>query len=565
MHAQDRILAFAFTAVAVLALALVGRSLLLIYDLARPIPYWDAWEFMKALPAITTGRYTPADLVGFHNEHRIVTTRLLMLADLRLFDQSGILPMAVLVLALCLIGGLLGLVAGGVGWAGAGLAAVAVSLMLSVAQWENFASGFQVQFPLVDLFAVAAIGLFVLASRHPHRSWPLLAAAVAADALAIGSMASGNVVVAPVLVVGLLLRAPWLRIAAFAVPSLALSAAYAVHYPRAPMPPSHDVVGIAHFALAYLGSTLRGFPGASTPLGAALLLAYGANLAALVRGRWMQAPVDPVSAWLAGIGAFAICGALVTATGRLPYGMETATSSRYAIQSLLFACCVLLMSVRAAAARRRSAEAGLGLAVAALALSAASTLAPEPLAEWRARVADYDVAGSALASGVLSDEAIAGVYPYPEMVRAPIRFMAAHRLGPFSVRYAAVYRPPTNAIGSVEGPLPGCIGIADSVKVVGPDWLQVNGWAVDGANPGQDGWVLVYDGDRHLLGFGRQSGSRPDAAASVPVAPTRLGYHVLVNLSAADRATTRSAVLILVPKGAAGDACRFNLSLDGAG
>ena len=561
MPAPNRAITSAFSAILVLALLLVGRSLALIYDMARPMPYWDAWEFMKALPAITTGRYTLADLVAFHNEHRIVTTRLIMLADLRLFDLSGYLPTAITTILLALIGGLLGFVACGRGWIAASVAAVAASLLLSVAQSDNYSSGFQVQFPLVDLLSMACLGAVVAADRSSRWAWPLLGAAVLADALAIGSMASGNLVVAPLILVGLLLRMPLRRMAAVAVPALAMSAAYAIGYPKPSTPPSHDVLAIVQFAVRFLGAALRGYAGASLCLGTVLVCGYAVHVAMLADGWRRRRALDPVLVWLAGIGAFVVCGAVVTATGRLSMGMEVAISSRYAIQSMLFVCCVVLMTWRVAGTRQNPAAMRLGLATGFLALSAASTLAGRPLDEWRARVADYDTAGLAFTSGVLSDRAIAGVYPFPELVRPTIRFMAAHGLGPFSSRFAAVYRPPANAIDMLWTDMPPCAGFIDSAKPVGTEWVELTGWAVDPAHPAEDGWILVYDGDRRLLGLGRQSVARSDAAADVHVAPTRLGFKAELNVGGVEAAALGGASLVLVPRGRGESACRVPVSL----
>jgi len=352
--------------------------------------------------------------------------------------------------------------------------------------------------------------------------------------------------------------------AAVALPAVALSAAYAIGYPKPSTPPSHDILAILQFAVRFLGAALRGYAGASLCLGTLLVCGYGVHVAMLADGWRRRRALDPVLVWLAGIGAFVVCGAVVTATGRLSMGMEVSISSRYAIQSMLFACCVVLMTWRVAGMRRSAAATRLALAAGFLGLSAASTLAGRPMDEWRARVADYDTAGLAFTSGVLSDGAIAGVYPFPELVRPTIRFMAAHGLGPFSSRFAAVYRPPTNAVGALWTDLPGCAGFADSAKPLGRDWVMVTGWAVDPAHPGEDGWILVYDGNRRLLGFGRQSAARPDAAASLHVSPTRLGFQAELNVDGVDAVALGGASLVLVPDGRGESACRVPVSLAAA-
>ena len=544
----------AWLVVLALALLLAVRTVVLIYDMVRPMPFWDTWEFMRALPAIFDGRYGPRDLFGFHNEHRIVTTRLLMLVDLRFFAASGYFLTAVLTVLLCLMGCLLAGVAVGANLQGAAAAAVATSLLLSVAQYENFASGFQVQFPLVDLSAIAAIGLFARACVS-RRSWWWIGGAILADAVAIGSMASGNLVLGAVLLVALALRARVAHAAAFAAAALAMTGAYLIGYPSSDLRPSHDPVAIAHFAIDVLGSALRGIPGASFWFGLGLLAAYAAILAALARGWRRRAPLDAVTVWLAGIAAFAVAGAVVTATGRLALGIETATSSRYAIQSLLFACCVFLMGWRLAGALPARGGVRLGLASACLAVSAASTMAAAPLGEWRDRVATYDAAGMAFASGVFSDDVVQGVYPRPDLVQGALVFLARHRLGPFSEDYAGLYRPPINALATQDiGTLPACDGAQDAVRTVAPHWREIDGWAVATDRPAEGGWIMAYEPDGRLLGFARQTVDRPDVAQVMQFAVSRTGFHLGLNVP--DAAAAKPVTLVLVPNGIVGTPCR---------
>ena len=544
----------AWLVVLALALLLAARTVVLIHDMVRPMPFWDAWEFMKALPAIFDGRYGPRDVFGFHNEHRIVTTRLLMLVDLRFFAASGYFLTAVLTVLLCLIGYLLAGVTVGASLEGAAAAAVATGLLLSVAQYENFASGFQIQFPLVDLSAIAAIGLFARACRSRHPWW-WTGGAILADAVAVGSMASGNLVLGAVLLVALALRARIAQVLVFTAASLAMTGAYLVGYPKPEAPPSHDPVAIAHFVVDYLGSALRGIPGASLWLGLGLLAAYTAMLVVLARAWWRREPLDAVLVWLAGIAAFAVAGAVVTATGRLALGIETATSSRYAIQSLLFACCVFLMGWRLAGALPARGGVRLGLASACLAVSAASTMAAAPLGEWRDRVATYDAAGMAFASGVFSDDFVQGVYPRPDLVQGALAFLARHRLGPFSEDYAGLYRPPTNALATQDiGALPACDGAQDAVRTVAPHWREIDGWAVATDRPAEGGWVMAYEPAGRLLGFARQTIARPDVAQVMRVAVSRTGYHLGLNMP--DDAAAKPVTIVLVPNGIVGAPCR---------
>ena len=557
-RASGRAAAFTYIIISVVAFALIGRTFYLVYHMARPMPYWDAWEFMKALPAIYDGGYTLHDLFGFQNEHRIVTTRLIMLADVSLFAGTGYLSTALLVVLLCGIGTILTLATVDKGWRAVCVAALTISLLLSVAHSDNFSSGFQIQFPLVDLLAIVSIGLFVLACGEGRNSWMLLAAAVVADILAIGSMASGNVIVGAILLVAILLRAHWSRLAAFLAAALSVSAAYFMGYPTPEVAHSYKVVAVGHFAVNYLGSMLRGYSGAALYLGAVLLLAYMAILMMLARSWWRRDRLDPVLVWLAGIAAFVVAGAVITATGRVSLGMEVSITSRYALQSLLFASCLFLMVWRMTGSLRHVSDIRLGLAVCCLLLAAASTLAAGPIGEWRRRVADYDIAGNAFASGVFTDDVTKGVYPRPELIQAPLRFMAAHQLGPFSDRYATMYRLPMNAIVGVDvGALPICTAVSDSSRATAPDWFEVDGWAFNPVHVSEGAWIVALDANRHMVGFANEFYERPDVARAFHFRFSRVGFHLSLNIGGRNRAALKDIILVLLPQEGRDMACRM--------
>ena len=308
-----------------------------------------------------------------------------------------------------------------------------------------------------------------------------------------------------------------------------MTAAYVVDFPKPSIPASRDPIGVLHFAINYLGSSLRGYPHASLPLGMALLAVYALTATVLAR-RWArQDELDPVLVWLVGVGAFVVSGALVTGIGRLSLGLESSISSRYAIQSLLFVGCVLLMVWRLLRSLQGSAR--VVVAAAGLTISLASTFAASPLEEWRARVAAYDTAGAAFAEGVLADDFVKGVYPFPDLIRPVLVFMQDHRLGPFSSRYADLYRPPVNALGyRAFGTLPLCENNQDSVSNVGSHWAEIRGWAFEREDPEDRGWIVALDHDLRVIGFTRQTVERPDVADVYHLPRSNVSYILGLNL-----------------------------------
>lgn len=182
-------------------------------------------------------------------------------------------------------------------------------------------------------------------------------------------------------------------------------------------------------------------------------------------------------------------------------------------------------------------------------------MAAAPLGEWRDRVATYDAAGMAFASGVFSDDVVQGVYPRPDLVQGALVFLARHRLGPFSEDYAGLYRPPINALATQDiGTLPACDGAQDAVRTVAPHWREIDGWAVATDRPAEGGWIMAYEPDGRLLGFARQTVDRPDVAQVMQFAVSRTGFHLGLNVP--DAAAAKPVTLVLVPNGIVGTPCR---------
>ena len=180
----------------------------------------DLWNWVGDYDRWLHGHYGWRDVVAPYAEHRIASTKILLLLDSWLDDMNG-RPIQVLVLALLAGSGLLTwrmvrLEDDGVGsavmppvfWA---------ALMLAVCQYENLELMFQVQFPLACFAAGLAILFLVQATRHVRlRAAGLACAAGVCGIFAAFSMSIG-VLLAPCLFVLLgLRRASWVVWTVFA-------------------------------------------------------------------------------------------------------------------------------------------------------------------------------------------------------------------------------------------------------------------------------------------------------------------------------------------------------------
>jgi hypothetical protein len=201
-------------ALAVAAISVVSAIYTLWLCLAGPrdLPIHDSWFFVQDYLRSVDGQYHPIDLFSWHNEHRIFTTRLLLFADALLFSMAGLLPIIVTFASLAAIAWLLTSLATTrariLGFA------VAIGLAWTLSQWPNLVNGFQVQHPFVLLFALCTLISLANALAPDARqvsAW--LAAALLSDFLAVFSLGSGILIVAPAVAM-----AAWLRRGSWPLP-----------------------------------------------------------------------------------------------------------------------------------------------------------------------------------------------------------------------------------------------------------------------------------------------------------------------------------------------------------
>ena len=559
--------------VALLSLALIAMSLWRGAAWSRPIPFYDQWDFVSRIPDILSGRFGFADLIAQHNEHRIATARLVFLLDLGLADGTGYASIAVLYMALAAIAALLSR-----GFAGdRSLRTTSFllffGLLASPAQWENLSSGFQVQFPLVDLFALLSLSSLIAALVAPRgvlRGWASLSVASLFDLLAVFSMASGVLLMVPALWIGVVLRSSPRRVLAFIVLHAVWCGLFFLHYVRpAGATPVLNPILIAQYSIVYLGGALRGYAHGPFLLGLLDVLGLAVALVSMPwRSRGGPAAVDRIQLFAAAVALLLLANAGLTASGRAGLGVALAVSSRYALQSLLFQAALFIVLWRESRLRLGAglprAVVGSGLLTGLLALSLLTNLSPASIDEWRTRVDLMDRAGFALGDGVLDDWALGLVYPEPGPIRASAAMLASRRLGPFSARFGGAYRPPLNGLAGTDPATAPACSASLSFRRLGPDRFVAEGWAFDPAAPAGDGWVVALDrsdGDR-VVGFGRQSQMRGDVDRALGVSIGRSGFAIAMRSPLFSGGDPHSLALLLIPERADRPICASAAELD---
>jgi hypothetical protein len=176
----------------VLGLILLGLKLLLVARYGSATPYWDQWDAEAAnlYKPFFEGTLTLGQLFVPHNEHRIFTTRLLVLLLLKIHGiWDPLLEMIVNAgLHVIAILSMLGMLLHAFGKKAVGpLLVFSLILFAFPYGWENTLAGFQAQFYFVLLFSV--LTLFLLIEKKLFT--PLWFLGVLCGILAFFSLASG--------------------------------------------------------------------------------------------------------------------------------------------------------------------------------------------------------------------------------------------------------------------------------------------------------------------------------------------------------------------------------------
>lgn len=489
-----------------------------------PTPYVDQWVDLYWWRQ--AGRTGWLDFMfSQRNEHRIFFPRLVFIADWKWFQGRDILNLVAI--ALTQLTGAAFFVrcarAGRVGAVGLLGLAAAVTLLVSLMQWETFFWGFCLQNAGVYASAAWALYAFCRASSDPHPvRWGWIAAAVALLAVATFNMANGVLAGLAMLLVAAVTRRGGVAAAAAAVATAILLVLYLHGYEATARhaPPSiilHNPGPFIAFVGAFLGNiwwpagkmpqaTLVGLVGCAATLAMLLVLARD-------RSR------DPARAALAGVALFVGLSAAMTGLGRLHMGIEMTHSSRYMTATAYFwAAQAVFWTLTAERGAGRIATAALG-AAAVVALLRLLTLQSVGYDELLAKHGDFALASSAILGEAKDTYAMASVeiFADPKMVRDDLPFLRSRRMSLFAeppaATVGAVFSRPIAATGSCRGAFD---GLAPAPAPPGaPAVWHAAGWGWDVKAHRSLSRVVMVDGAGRVLGIGVSGVRRPDVAKAV--------------------------------------------------
>jgi hypothetical protein len=398
-----------------------GHSLWAGLALANPLPYFDQWYFVLLdYFRYLDGQYAWINLFSHHNEHRIVTTRLVLFADALFFRMRGVFPIGVTYATLALIGALVARLATGRGrwldWSASFL--IGAGMLWSTCQWETLGLPFLVCFPLLHLFALGTIAALAVAVARGSTPW--LAAAMSADFLAVYSFGSG-----PFLILAAALVPVWLRHAGWRFWLFAgFHVAWATLYAVGGIALSRTLYG---FAAPKFAMMLFAFIG--LPFGVHGVVAGMAGLALfLVLALWLtrrslilRTRNEPACVALVSLAAFVVIEASLVAYTRAALGVD----GRYATAALVFWAATLAATWRVLGRRFYPPLVAVAMLI--------TILANDPRYEvyWHAHAAFLDRVTSEVERGEFKPASMQQLLPAP-FVPDAIRRLQTLRAGPFS-------------------------------------------------------------------------------------------------------------------------------------
>jgi len=521
----------------------------------------DFWGWIGDFQLWVEHRYTFHDFVKPLFEHRIVTTRPLLLLDSLAFGMYG----RTLIVANLVLLAILGLMLARLvrrGESGAGIwnwpPLFWIALISAVCQYENLLIPMDVGVALTCSTACAAILLLTeatsaAADRARAITFAVLAALMAVAA--VFSMASG-VLAIPALLLMLPLRRARPVVWAVFVPAVLLGVALFFHHYQGVHDLDSTLFDLRRVPVRllyvgnFLGSAFVAFPQFAAPAGFVLFGLFLLAATALIRGYTLKGKALPGgdAALIALIAFVSLGGPVGSISFRIFLGgADAALASRYASYSLLLIVAVLGLYIRWA---RRDRVPGwinrYGFPAVGLVL-----LLLTNVPAYNFRGAYMHEAVTIGAQFIRNNVAVEGPLA-PIMGRTAddfrdeITFLHARNLNMFSDAAG----PPRAMLDSLNGvrdfgALPVCKGYVDHAYALDGTGFLISGWVVDPKGRTSAPWIAAVDAAGKLLGTASSLTRRSDVQRSLNMAKRAYGFSAGFRLAAPIDPGTEPTVQIL--------------------
>jgi hypothetical protein len=516
--------------VLVLGIATLCFAAVLVVRSYSPVLFVDQWEVPRMMMA--SGGHVPASWFwALHGEHRIPILKTLQLMDLYWFGgRNTLLLSAGFAVQLVHLGFLTYLIRKPGGFsrhATAFLTGAAAFCLFCPTQWEILVFGWGIMYQLAYFAASVAVACLIL-SRRKKGSSRFLLCSVAAGLVAECTLANGALLWPILSLEAWVLRLSKRAQLVLASAGVIAIAVYLVNY-RSPQEHSNPLVSlsrpldVAHYVIAFLGASLRQADPTLSGYTALLGIVFMTGFSAYVL---LRRPPEPLFVYCGSMGGFLLLTALVTALGRVNFGLEQAQSSRYQTPAMLFWWVLLTAVIALGTWRTGSAIVANTATIALAAMLLLTNHYKEILDHCMGRAALMEAAVLAIRMDVRDDQYIRGIYPLPEAPFNGYKFLWQRGLALPKTDPARILGLPITSIRRVV-PTETCGGNVDTVTTASGAIL-LTGWAWDKPLRRPISGVVFTNAEGVLIGTGVAGLPRPEVRAAVPwVAAANSGWHGL--------------------------------------
>ena len=478
------------------------------------VPWADEWFMVQEFALWKRGASLWSILWAPYWGHRLAIPRLIFFADMQWASHAPLiwLTLAVQLANICLLIGLAWKLFGRASPVRFAMScAVALNLMLSPAQMENFTWSMQTMFPLV--YAAGTASILTLAIGQRMRPALLLAVTNAFAALASLTMPNG-ILIWPVLVAQsvYLKRGRKVTLAILFLGAVVIFL-YSWHYERPAL--GMGIGGMLRHPLdaAMLVGLLLGAPFDSLPPAVRICIALAGacgtgHLAVRVLRRGGER--NPWAAAIAAISAFLLLTAVTLVAGRLTpewlHNRELGIPPRYFTLISTFWSSIAILVLHAWGKRLISPAVACGWAALFVSLM---FFQPSRLLEraedWADLFRGVDAMGAALLIDVHDEAMLRYVLDSPGIRDEGIAFMRTERMGVFGEPRAAWLGKRVSELWPTDG-ASRCIGgieFSDQVTGSGTSAWRLEGWAVDQKSESAIENLVVTGSSGEIVGLAR--------------------------------------------------------------
>lgn len=525
--------------VCLLSLVLIVYSILFVRENYMIPLYWDQWEFATELARSKQNTLSLQYLFAAHNEHIIATTKPLFFLDYYFFNlTNGPLIVFICIATLC------------IAWLLARLLFVNdqenkhfyIFFLLfsasgfSLAQWENLLWGFQPQFYLVLIFALASclLGLKISDREHPSSRW-WFAGLLVTTGLGVFSMGNGVALPISILILLVLRRYRLIKTILYGAAGALLIGIFIVltrGVPAVGEPALKTFGNFISFFFGMLGSPITSKGVIAAIFGLFMLGVYGILFLYYVLIPFLRRrPLDDALVGLFALASFLFATAVGAAWGRFSLGPGAALASRYSTPMLvlwmtLFAVLFRVTMITDCRPSLRQARSGLWILL-ALSVAAWTSLRPGNIVS-AGHTNEVNQAGYFLSSGLMVDEQLLKLYPVPDHIRPAIDFLRDAKLNLFADNpdlSASNWKQLTGDTAQT------CeLGNVDKVQRLSASAWQAVGWVTNAAKQTPK-WIIAIDASRNVLGYTAPLQYRADVVKAVGLSKSYRGFQVPINMA----------------------------------